>query len=225
MSVTQTAQLACPHCDHRQNFVYWRSINIEQDPTVKDDLLQRKLHVLECDRCGTETPIHYRTLYHSPEDAVMLWLCPEGNLPLQDKEDVMSSLPSALLKRYRFRTVSNLNDLLEKIRCVDDGLDDRAVEIVKLLTLQQLLKQTPELPDSTALYYSDTTRESKGFAMHFVLVRPGIRQSKTLTLPRSIYDGVITDFQGQLLEDNHWPTVDRKYAAQLFASYHLTKKS
>ncbi len=224
MSVTQPARLSCPHCDHTQNFVYWQSINVKIDPSAKEDLLQRKLHTMECERCGTITPISYTTLYHDMEEGVMIWLCPDGEPPLKDKEEIMESLPPALLHRYQFRTVVNMNELIEKIRCFDDGLDDRVVELVKLLTFQQLIKQNPEMSEETQLYYSDTSREKTGYHLHFVIMRPGVQQSKTFAIPRSVYESIIVDFKKHLLDDSNWPHIDKHFAAQLFQLFHQSVK-
>ena len=69
-------------------------------------------------------------LYHDMDNQFMVWLWPE-----QEAAPAAAFEP---LAGYRLRLVRDLNGFREKIAVLEAGLDDRAVELMKLLLLMQL---------------------------------------------------------------------------------------
>ncbi len=69
----------------------------------------------------------------------MVYLVAEG--ALEEAERTMRSLP---LPDYRLRLVTDENALREKIILFDNGLDDRVMEILKLVYLMDVMQQRPE---------------------------------------------------------------------------------
>ncbi|TNE45034.1 MAG: hypothetical protein EP343_27570 [Deltaproteobacteria bacterium] len=225
MSVSQTLEVQCPRCEQAQDITAWQSVHTTQDPELKEQLLDRTLHQLTCSSCGEVTAFTLPMVVHDPSHPSMIWLSPDGTFPVSHAETLMENLPDEIIHRYAFRTVGSHNELIEKIRCFDDGLDDRVMELVKLLLLQQMMQQSPDLSVHARLYYSDTDTKQDVSKLHFVLVNPETETSKVAVLPRHVYDGVLSDFRAHLVPQPEWPTIDLAYAANLFQTFHQSKQS
>lgn len=224
MSMSHQLDVSCPHCGQFQHMEVWQSINVAQDPNLKEELLNRSLHQLTCMSCGEESSFTLPMLYHDPSHPSMLWLSPGGKPPLENVDMLLDSLPAEVAQRYSFRTVETNNDLIEKIRILDDGLDDRVMELVKLLLLQQMMKKDPETSVNLRMFYSDTETMNQSSKLHFVMVKPDTEKPQVASLPRHVYDGVLSDFRSLLTEQAGWPTVNLPYAAQLFQAFHQSTK-
>ncbi|MDO4271262.1 MAG: CpXC domain-containing protein, partial [Eubacteriales bacterium] len=71
-------------------------------------------------------------LYHDMSNQFMVWLWPEQEAAPKAEFDPLAG--------YTLRIVENLNSFREKINLLERGLDDRAVEIMKLLLFTQLTR-------------------------------------------------------------------------------------
>ena len=72
----------------------------------------------------------YPCLYHDISNQFMVWLWPEEEQPPRAQFDPLAG--------YTLRIVDSLNSFREKINILERGLDDRTVEIMKLLLFAQL---------------------------------------------------------------------------------------
>jgi hypothetical protein len=81
-------------------------------------------------------PIHY----HDVARKLMIWFPFEEpkKPPIAEGSMVMKLMVNG---GYAFRIVNSFNELIEKIRIFDDGRDDRALELLKLVSVTQ--PQTP----------------------------------------------------------------------------------
>lgn len=222
MSLSQQVNIACHSCGHLQTMLLWLSINVLQHPALKMQLLQHTLHRKVCEQCGKTNTITRSLLYHDPEHPSMIWLSPQGESPAEQVSSLMDHLPVDIVQQYTFRTVKDLNALIEKIRCFDDALDDRVLEIVKLLLLQQWLKQHPDEQTAPQIYYTDTSEDAIRTRLHFAIFNTDKADSSSISIPRYIYDGVLSDFRSHLRNTPPWQLVDMEYAAQLFQRFHKT---
>ena len=58
-----------------------------------------------------------------------------------------------LSEKYRIRIVRSLDQLREKIRIFDTGLDDRIIEIYKVILLVRIMDQRPDLNMKSKMYF------------------------------------------------------------------------
>ncbi len=133
MTSSQQGQVSCPSCSHRQVFTQWSSLNATTDPHLKTELLNSALTTLHCPHCGARTAVEYDLLYHDMQRKLAVWLKypdSQGHCRVDERAAIAFS---ELADGYTTRRVSNLPELLEKIRIFDDGLDDCLVELAKVL--------------------------------------------------------------------------------------------
>ena len=135
MSKYTIHEITCPECNTLNKAAIWDSVNVSLDPELKDKVLKRELNRLICKKCGSMTPVDTAMLYHDMKRAYMIYYIPQHDEDYFEFEgelkDTMNSMNS-----YKFRLVTNdYNNLVEKIRILDAGLDDRAVEYLKMIVL------------------------------------------------------------------------------------------
>lgn len=64
MSSKEEITVDCPKCEHRQEVMIWRSINVSLDSTLENDLFDDRINTFICSSCGHEGWIDIPLLYH-----------------------------------------------------------------------------------------------------------------------------------------------------------------
>ena len=120
-----------------------QSINTALDPEVKARVKDGSLFVWECPYCGHRNLAVYQTLYHDPDNRLMVWLLPgEQQAPRAVEEAVKD------LEGYTLRLVRNVGDLVEKVNIHDAGLEDTVLEMCKWVTRRELSAKNPTAMDA-----------------------------------------------------------------------------
>ena len=113
--------MICPKCGSEFAAPDVRSINVAQDPSLKDRVKDGSLFVRRCPRCGAESLAPEPVLYHDPTTQLLIAYTSAG-------------LNSEGLEGYTCRLVSSIGELIEKVKVFDAGLDDIAIELCKYVT-------------------------------------------------------------------------------------------
>lgn len=169
MSESRTLTVACPLCGHEQPFESWDCLHAEANPELKDSLLAGTLTLLMCKECGANTDVLHPLLYQDGSRHLMVWLVPGEGRPEPVLELFGDKAPE-LLTSYQFRLVRSLNALKEKVLIADAGLDDRVMELFKVL-----LRRDPatELHPRDHLLFAGLESEDGGAVLAFVVLRGG----------------------------------------------------
>lgn len=133
MSQRQTTTVTCPQCGYSQDFPIWSSLNVSLDPDEKPRLLSGELHRFACGKTATATDVAYPILYHDMDLNLMIYNIEDADNPEEFSDDLLGNLLGVMRESYTFRHVHSRNELVEKIKIADAGLDDRMVEIFKIL--------------------------------------------------------------------------------------------
>ena len=157
----------------------------------------------------------YPLLYHDMERKLMLYNLEEGDTPEVLPDGILGGLLGVMRESYSFRQVHSRNELVEKIRIADAGLDDRVVEIFKVI----LRGQNTELSEGD-LYFSyiqAAPNEDSVIAFYWL----GDDGGKEVAMPLATYRAYETHL-GNLVAADHepagqWQRVDLAYAADLIA--------
>ena len=126
----------CTRCGESHDVSAYPSINVAQDPDLKARVRDGSLFVWECPSCGARNLLRYQTLYHDPEEKLMVWLLPGDAQPPQAVSDAVKELDG-----YTLRLVREVGDLVEKVNIHAFGLDDVLVEMCKYVTRMELADQ------------------------------------------------------------------------------------
>jgi hypothetical protein len=138
MTLRQQRDVECPNCGHHQNATMWASVNVTQNPELRNRILERDLTAFHCEECAYSAELAYDMLYHDMERRLLVWLVPNGEMPDDDASGVFGKLGDLGGNPYRLRIVDSMNGLIEKVRTEEAGLDDRVVEVLKALLLRHM---------------------------------------------------------------------------------------
>ena len=139
MTMIREMPVQCPDCGKDGRATIHSSVNVGLYPSLKEQLLSGELLRWQCEGCGARRLNAYPVLYHDMSRGIMIqWMSAPYAPTLQS---LAAALPSeadcrqfkALRSDYRFRVVREFDDLIEKIRIMEAGLDDRAIEWEKCL--------------------------------------------------------------------------------------------
>ena len=136
MTVPSSRPTQCPHCRYDNHVETYESIN-SHDRQLREKLVSGALWTWQCANCAKDTVSLYPVLYHDMRSWCMIYYL--DRQMTDDPRVIEKMVPAAdqltALRRfnlnYRFRLCRSLEDLIEKVRILDAGLDDRAVEYVK----------------------------------------------------------------------------------------------
>lgn len=192
MSEREIQRIKCPKCGAEHDFEIWPRVNTDLDPVLKDKVKSGELFRTVCPSCGQPIDVVYPCLYHEMENRIMIYYAP-GEKAMQDAlaafDEGLGTTEKergfdAAKKGYRNRVVGSLYDLQEKIAIFEAGLDDRIVEICKVLIGSELQESRPDAVFDDLLFYQD-----KGGEGRLALMREG-NAFASISLPGDIYKEV-----------------------------------
>lgn len=130
MRISGTARVTCPGCQRAHDAELVQSINTRDDPESKRRLLAGELNVLACE-CGRRTQLAATLVFHDPEADYFCQVCPGGEAALAEAAIAFRAAGATGTQRV----VPTQNALVEKVKILDAGLEDWALEMTKLLLL------------------------------------------------------------------------------------------
>ncbi|MDD6254331.1 MAG: CpXC domain-containing protein [Candidatus Cryptobacteroides sp.] len=143
-------QVKCSSCGRENKITTYQSINVKDNPELKGNVKDGSLFVWQCPNCGQMNLAVYQTLYHDPEERLMIWLLPDGGMPDAELSAVEKHLEAIAgqmgseeggLEGYVLRRVSDVGSLIEKVNIHDAGLDDAVMEMCKYITKMELAEK------------------------------------------------------------------------------------
>ena len=215
MSMHHDEMIECPACHKKSSFRVWQSINTTINPEMRKKVLDGSAFIFTCKHCGEHTLVDYGCIYHLMKDSIMIAYM---------VSDSMSTMASDLFEgqgsdspfekdfkkhNYLLRTVRSQTELREKAHIFEDGLDDRIVEMCKLIMLAQLYEEHPELYNKVTAYYTGEKEP------HFELFSESDGLG-TCNFSKEIYDALQEQLAGQLPDiRKDVPVVDAEYAEKM----------
>lgn len=238
MSDVAKQMIICPHCHRTAYFNIWNSINTKTDPQTYGQVRNLSLFRFCCPYCGQTSTINYSFLYHQMENRLMIYYLADDEEvnntqkllevvsggTLQDDKPASGSGMEAgdrllvnALARYRYRIVRTHEDFLEKLAIFDSGLDDRIIELAKVILGAEAERQLSEsgFRVKGAFFMSDKeTKERK-------LVFRDKNSSRTATVSfdryvANVYNQIIDRYSPALEGPHKKDTIiDRNWASDI----------
>ena len=135
MSLPEKKKVNCPKCGKEIEFTMWNSINTQMDFAVKD-IISGDLFRIECPECGFEVLVKYPILFNDMNHGVMIqYLPPEAGEPDERARELIQK------GGIDYRLVKTQEALREKTMIFNEGLDDRIIELEKILLIKQIEDQ------------------------------------------------------------------------------------
>jgi len=194
VTVRGTVSVHCPACGAGHEAELVQSINTRNEPELKQRLLRGELGVLAC-ACGKRTQLAATLLYHDPDADYFCQVCPGG-------EDAMAQGAAAFRAAGATgtqRLVPSQNALVEKVKLLDAGLADWAIEMVKVLLLSTL-----GTLDRVLLF--ERVEDDK---LHWALFDADMRAATPVVSPLAAYQRMLASAQRPPAEELR---IDRAWA-------------
>lgn len=155
------------------------SINIQQDPELREALMANQINAVTCEHCGFHFRVDKQLLYHDPSRAYMIFCLPADDTALQAATDQFHATMQGMqelfpdeLEAPDVHLVHSRVELIERIFVLEAGLDERIVEYVKYTLYTQNLQRLP--PDRTLLLFDAQDSDDT----HLVFVAQDLVSSK-----------------------------------------------
>lgn len=186
MSRKSTETLNCPKCGHANDFIIWHSLNGDLNPEAKQQLFEDSLFHFDCRNCGEKITVDYGMLYHDMTHRVMIYYVDENSVA-QAQQTMSDGAKMMGMEEhgYRYRIVTNRNSLREKARIFDHNLDDRMVEIIKLVYYAKACDQFPDETITDVYFWVDDGK----YILEFICDKPLIAE-----IADSEYNSIKEDF-------------------------------
>lgn len=149
MSIIKEASAPCSKCGEKQVIRIYRSINVSEDPQLKEKVRNGSLFLWECPHCGQVNLAKYETLYHDPAARLMVWLLPEGDISETQMKAI--TMHTKAMGGYTLRRVTDMGSLMEKVLIHDAGLDDVVLEMCKYVTKMEIISKITGKDNQEAL--------------------------------------------------------------------------
>lgn len=134
----------CPICGHEQEITVTPAVNVTTDPEMREKVLSGEVFLFTCDKCGFSGFAGFPMIYEDKETngGFLLYLEPG----CEDREvGIEGDIADQVIYREKpMRLVTDINSLKEKIFIFEAGLDDRVMELFKLLALTKMEAESEE---------------------------------------------------------------------------------
>lgn len=143
MSINIKQSVKCPKCEQMSDVTVWSSITVKDSPDLKRDLLSGRVNMFVCPSCQERALMPHPMLYTDEDKKLMISFSPTNDAVLKEQlfEKVQNSFKeSGELEKYEgwnLRFICDYNELLEKLLIFDNNLDDKTIEVIKLMILSQ----------------------------------------------------------------------------------------
>jgi hypothetical protein len=184
MVVRGTARVTCPACGEKHDGSLVQTINTQTNPKDKQRLLDGELNVLACP-CGKRTQLAANLLFHDPDARYYCQVVPGGDRAMD--EAAAAFLASGVSGTLRL--VPSLNALVEKVKLLDAGLEDWAIEMTKVL----LLASIAEI--DRVLLFATIDREAG--VLRWVIFDEDGRTPEPVSSPLASYEKLVTRTQSR----------------------------
>ena len=210
MSLEKKEILKCPKCGKENSFRIWDSVNTTENPEMKRQLITGEMFRMVCEECGAVTNVNYRLLYHDTDRHFMIQYVPDENEADEVIEtfEGLKQMAGDIYGNYTLRITGSVKSLREKVYIAECGLDDRIVEIMKMV-LCVGLDENGEEHDIEEMYLEISEAEPAQFA-----VKLSDGSWGTVPFSRDIYDKLFAAFAEKADHNPNKYVVNFEWAAE-----------
>ena len=210
MIFEEHVNVTCPRCGKVSDTIFWKSLNAGANVPQRERLLSGDLFTFTCPSCGEQGMTDYPVLYHDDRKRFVIYYA-NSEKSAGEIEAVLAELRGdggrkGLPEGYTVRVVFTPHALREKVILLENGLDDRTVEILKLLHLPGVREAYPGLDPAEILFFLD----EESYGLQFI----GGEKSVYARVEKSVYENVLNNITNPLAGERETGyTVDLKWAA------------
>ena len=214
MSTQIKKYLTCPKCKAAAETTLWSGITADENPEIREKIIGETFFDFKCPECGYSARFLYPCLYHDKNLKFMVYLVPEGLPGNPSPVGICEKFPQ--LSGVKKRLVGSPERLKEKVLIFEAGLDDLAVELLKLAMADVLKNKYDKNAETCYFCYADKDENKIGFSFFLEGDKEPVRRrtkmdayEKTLEIAK----------QAELSDGGDFLTVDAGFAKKVLDEY------
>lgn len=219
MSINLKQSVKCPKCAQMSDVTVWSSITASDSEDLKGELLAGKLNMFSCPSCEFRALMPHPLLYHDERRKLMISFSPTNDTVVKEQmfENIKSTSKESgeldKLEGYNLRFTTDYNELLEKILIFDNDLNDKTLEVIKLM----ILSQDADKSEQRSCRFGKVCDDGIEFMIHDFIENSLF----TSTVPMSSYETVNKNLleSGMKPYSFDWERVDSVYATRLINGF------
>lgn len=161
MTEYKNISVCCPACCEESAFRICTKADICANPELKERIFSRDLFRFECPECGEEILVAYDCTLVDSDRRLIVALVADGG---EDREDTAARLS---VNGYTLRIVRTINQFVEKLALSEDGIDDRIVEMYKIMLEDQFEEERPGA-DALGIFYGGLNTEENSLTFFII---------------------------------------------------------
>jgi len=211
MSKNHIEKIKCPKCNTESEMLVWETMDTSTDPQLKAQIRNGDCFGWHCPNCDNKSLIFYPTIYHQVNEHYIICYVP-GNP--SSAVEYMKNINENNQSGYDFndnytkRVVSDINQLREKLLILDEGLDDRIIEIMKVFAMAEIQKSFSDLTVAE-IYFNKEQDGTYNLAVKFDNGQWG-----STNFAKDSYDQVVETFKTSLAVDDE-VIIDTEWAISM----------
>ena len=211
MSKNHIETIKCSKCNAESEMLVWETMDTSTDPQLKAQIRNGDCFGWHCPHCDNKSLIFYPTIYHQVNEHYIICYVP-GNP--SSAVEYMKNINENNQSGYDFndnytkRVVSDINQLREKLLILDEGLDDRIIEIMKVFAMAEIQKSFSDLTVSE-IYFNKEQDGTYNLAVKFDNGQWG-----STDFAMDSYDQVVKTFKTSLAVDDE-VIIDTEWAISM----------
>jgi len=215
MSINSKQKVRCAACGQLHDITIWSGITADDSADLKQELLSGKVNMFICPDCGFRAVMTTPLLYEEKNKKLMISFYPDNDKSVQMKmfkemqENMKKSGELDKYYGYNLRYVTDYNCLLEKIIISDNGLWDKAIEVLKLM----ILTQEPDKAEHRKCIFGKCENDE----LEFMVSDTKENQIYISRVPMASYTQIEQELRNSGVKPYsfNWEIVDTDYAAAL----------
>ncbi len=205
MTQQKNITVNCPACFEDGSFRIYSSIDVSENPRLKEDIFSREIFKFTCPSCGEEILVAYDCTYTDPDNKYIIAL-----VSAMEQEN----LSALRVEDYTLRIVTTINDFVEKIALCEDKIDDKVVELYKIMLEDQF---EDERPGSKILGIFYGGRDFENNSLMFFIITENAENCRAM-LSMQTYDAIAEQFRASAEKFADTSKVDRDWAIGVLQS-------
>jgi hypothetical protein len=194
MSEKKPYTIKCPKCGEQNEVQLFESINVRQEPELRDQLMANKINEVACSACAFSFRVDKPLLYIDQDHALMIYLIPASEQQYETGEDQFNEFLRNMLgllpvdfRAPEVQLVFSRIELIERIFLTEAGLNPRIIEYIKHKIYAQNGAKIP--PEAKAILFNaqDSNEENLCFVVQDITTR---KFEAVLHYQRETYDAL-----------------------------------
>jgi len=194
MSEKKPYTIKCPKCGEQNEVQLFESINVRQEPELRDQLMANKVNEVACLACAFSFRVDKPLLYIDQDHQLMIYLIPASEQQYETGEDQFNEFLRNMLgllpvdfRAPEVQLVFSRIELIERIFLTEARLNPRIIEYIKHKIYAQNGAKIP--PQAKAILFNaqDSNEENLCFVVQDIATR---KFEAVLHYPRETYDAL-----------------------------------